>query len=108
MRQLQSVRSIICFAFLVVAVLSSILWAQSSPAPSAQPPHDPWPGKKKLLAIADPQEWYSSPGYHHDSAWHTLATIERIGRESGAFITAIRTDMRLITKQPIAAITSEI
>lgn len=63
---------------------------------------DPWPGKKRILAIADPEEWYASAGYHHDSASHTLATIERLGRESGAWITVIRTDMRLITKQPIA------
>ena len=62
---------------------------------------DPWPGKKKLLAIADPQEWYSSSGYHHDSASHTLATIERLGRETGDWVTIIRTDMRLLTKQPI-------
>jgi hypothetical protein len=34
-------------------------------APS-RPPDDPWPGKKRILATADPQEWYASPGYHHD------------------------------------------
>ena len=71
-------------------------------AAPARPPDDPWPGKKRILAIADPQEWYASPGYHHDSASHTLATIERLGRESGAWITVIRTDMHLLTKQPIA------
>ncbi len=70
-------------------------------APS-RPPDDPWPGKKRILAIADPQEWYASAGYHHDSASHTLATVEKLGRESGAWITVIRTDMRLLTKQPIA------
>ena len=53
-------------------------------APS-RPPDDPWPGKKRLLAIADPEEWYASPGYHHDSASHTLSTVERLGRESGAW-----------------------
>jgi uncharacterized protein len=70
-------------------------------APS-RPPDDPWPGKKRILAIADPQEWYDSAGYHHDSASHTLATVERLGRESGAWITVVRTDMHLLTKQPIA------
>src|SRR5215471_17217176 len=69
---------------------------------SVRPPDDPWPGMKKLLAIADPQEWYSSSGYHHDSASHTLATVERLGRESGAWVTIIRTDMRLLTKESIA------
>lgn len=68
----------------------------------ARPPDDPWPGKKRILAIVDPEEWYASPGYHHDSASHTLATIEKLGRESGAWVTVIRTDMRLLTKQPIA------
>ena len=43
-----------------------------------RPPDDPWPGKKRILAIADPQEWYASPGYHHDSASHTLATVEKL------------------------------
>jgi uncharacterized protein len=92
------------------ALAGDILYGQQAPptgplaedkAPS-RPPDDPWPGKKKLLAIADPQEWYSSPGYHHDSASHTLATVERLGRESGAWVTVLRTDMHLLTKEPIA------
>jgi type 1 glutamine amidotransferase len=57
-----------------------------------------WPGKKKLLAIADPREWYGHVNYHHDSSSHTLATVERLGRESGAWITVIRTDMELLRK----------
>ena len=85
----------------LVMLSAAMLWSGSYQGRGNQAPHDPWPGKKKLLAIADPEEWYSSAGYHHDSAWHTLATIERIGRESGAFVTVIRTDMRMITKQPI-------
>ena len=59
---------------------------------------DTWPGKKKLLAIADPREWYAHVNYHHDSASHTLATVERLGRESGAWITVIRTDMELLRR----------
>lgn len=57
---------------------------------------DPWVGKKKLLLIADVQS-----GFHHDSISHAAAVIERIGRESGAYMTMIRTDSQLITKQPI-------
>lgn len=71
-----------------IALMSSAVLAQ---APS-------WSGKKKLLAIADPREWYSHVNYHHDSASHTLATVERLGRESGAWITVIRTDMDLLRK----------
>jgi type 1 glutamine amidotransferase len=54
------------------------------------------PAPKRLLAIGDVRG-----GYQHDSVSHALATIERLGRESGAFITYIRTDSQLLTKQPI-------
>jgi type 1 glutamine amidotransferase len=55
-----------------------------------------WAGKKKLLVVAD-----VSTGFHHDSVSHALATIERLGRESGAYMTMIRTDPQLITKDQI-------
>lgn len=58
---------------------------------------DPWPNSKKLLAVADVQS-----GFHHDSISHALATVEHIGRESGAYVTMIRTDSQLITKGQIA------
>ena len=58
---------------------------------------DPWPDKPKLLAVAD-----VLTGFHHDSISHALATVERIGRESGAYVTIIRTDSQLITKSPVA------
>src|SRR5215510_14386300 len=97
--------------FLLAAIL---LLVASEPAPHAQTPApaataqaagqrrgggggDPWPGKKKLLAIADVQT-----GFHHDSNSHALATIEKIGRDSGAFVTIIHTDSQLITKKQIA------
>jgi uncharacterized protein len=51
---------------------------------------------KKVLAIGDVHT-----GYQHDSVSHALATIERLGRESGLFTTYIRTDTQLITKQPV-------
>ncbi len=52
--------------------------------------------KKRLLAIGDVRG-----GFQHDSVSHALATIERLGRESGMFDTYIRTDTQLLTKQPI-------
>ena len=55
------------------------------------------PAPKRLLAIGDVRT-----GFQHDSISHALATIERLGRESGAYITYIRTDSQLITKQPIS------
>src|SRR5437879_4996518 len=55
--------------------------------PQARPP------RKKLLAIGAVQ------GFQHDSVSHALATIERIGDESGIWDTYIRTDTQLITKK---------
>ncbi len=57
---------------------------------SAQP-------KKKLLAIG------AVAGFQHDSVSHALATIEKMGRESGVYDTYIRTDTQLITRQKLAA-----
>src|SRR5215472_14931125 len=65
------------------------------PGPPAARPQQP---RKRLLAWADTQT-----GFQHDSISHALATIERLGRESGAFETFIRTDSQWITKQPIPA-----
>src|SRR5258708_29850809 len=53
---------------------------------------------KKLLATGDVRT-----GYQHDSVSHALATIERLGRESGAYVASIRTDSQLLTKQSITA-----
>ena len=53
--------------------------------------------RKRVLAWAD-----TLTGYQHDSISHALATMERIGRESGAFDLYIRTDSQWITKQPVA------
>lgn len=63
---------------------------------------DSWEGKRKLLAVADVQT-----GYHHDSISHTLSTLSMLGRRSGSFITNIRTDSQLITRQPIIGIGSK-
>jgi hypothetical protein len=52
--------------------------------------------RKRLLAWGD-----TLTAYQHDSISHALATIERLGRESGAYDTYIRTDSQWITKQAI-------
>jgi len=64
----------------------------------AQQP-DPWPGQKHLLAVAD-----VLTGFHHDSISHALATVEQIGRKSGAYMTMIRTDSQLMTKGQVAGV----
>lgn len=52
--------------------------------------------RRHVLAWADVRN-----GFQHDSISHALATIERMGRESGDYDTFIRTDSQLITKRPI-------
>jgi uncharacterized protein len=74
---------------LVAAAVAAGLVLAVPVRPHAQPP-------KHVLAWADVRN-----GYQHDSISHALATIERLGRESGAYDTFIRTDSQLITKHPI-------
>jgi type 1 glutamine amidotransferase len=62
---------------------------------ASAPPHAQ-PAPKRVLAWADVRN-----GYQHDSISHAIATIERLGRASGAYDTFIRTDSQLITKHPI-------
>ncbi|HLK62839.1 MAG TPA: ThuA domain-containing protein [Bryobacteraceae bacterium] len=52
----------------------------------------------RLLAWGD-----TLTAYQHDSISHAFATIDRLGRETGAFDTFIRTDSQWITKQPVPA-----
>ncbi|MBI3281242.1 MAG: ThuA domain-containing protein [Acidobacteria bacterium] len=51
--------------------------------------------RKKLLAIGEVKGW------QHDSVSHALATIERLGKESGLWDTYIRTDTELITRRKL-------
>src|SRR5262249_12653424 len=64
---------------------------------AAGPVADPWPGRKKLLFVADVQT-----GYHHDAINHTMGIVEEMGRKTGSYIAFLRTDSQLITKRPIA------
>ncbi len=51
--------------------------------------------KRRLLAIG------AVKGFQHDATSYGLATIWKLGQESGLFETYIRTDTELITKQPL-------
>jgi len=55
------------------------------------------PPRKKLLAIGVVK------GFEHDSVSHGLATLEKLGRQTGLWDTYIRTDAELLTKQKLAA-----
>jgi uncharacterized protein len=77
---------------LTVTVIAAVLVAGTA-HPRPQENRTP---RKRVLAWADVRY-----GYQHDVISHALATLERLGYESGAFDTFIRTDSQLITKRPI-------
>jgi uncharacterized protein len=77
----------VCVAVCAAALAGSTPRADQAVAPTA---------RKHVLAWADVRN-----GYQHDSISHAVATIERLGRQSGAYDTFIRTDSQLITKHPI-------
>jgi type 1 glutamine amidotransferase len=70
--------------------------ADRGPGKSGMSVADPLADEKHVLAIGDVHT-----GYQHDSVSHALATVERLGRQSGLFTTFIRTDTQLITKDRI-------
>jgi uncharacterized protein len=74
------------FGFGVLAAFA----ASAAMLPAQTPP------RKHVLAWADVRN-----GFQHDSISHAMATVERLGRESGDYDTFIRTDSQLITRQPI-------
>jgi type 1 glutamine amidotransferase len=51
--------------------------------------------KKHLLVIGEEK------GYRHEAVSHAMATIERLGRESGLWDTTIRTDTEGLTKKKL-------
>ncbi len=55
----------------------------------------PLPAKKKLLVIGDEK------GYRHEAIPHSMAVIERLGRETGLWDTYIRTDTEPLTRKKL-------
>src|SRR5712672_458859 len=51
--------------------------------------------RKKLLVIGEEK------GYRHEAISHAMATIERLGRETGLWDTHIRTDTEALTKKKL-------
>ena len=72
-----------CGVFLLLTLLAS--------------PLSPQQKKRRILAIGDVHRKI----YQHDAVSHALATIERLGYQSGIYDTYIRTDIQLITKHLI-------
>src|SRR6266404_448278 len=50
---------------------------------------------KQLLILGEEK------GYRHEAVSHALATIERLGRESGLWTTTLRTDTEALTKKKL-------
>jgi type 1 glutamine amidotransferase len=55
----------------------------------------PTPPKKRLLVIGEEK------GYRHEAVSHAMATIERLGRQSGLWETTLRTDTEILTKKKL-------
>jgi len=51
--------------------------------------------KKHLLVLGQEK------GYRHEAVSHAIATIERLGRETGSWTTTIRTDTEVLTKKKL-------
>ena len=67
----------------VLALAAIVLAAQSPPV------------KKKLLVIGEEK------GFRHEAISHAMATIERLGQQSGLWDTCIRTDTEPLTKKKL-------
>ncbi len=88
---------------LVLLFVSSAVWLAvettgraQAPAVAATPAAKPKKPLKHVLAWADVRN-----GYQHDSINHAMATIERLGWQSGEYDTFIRTDSQLVTRHAI-------
>jgi len=55
----------------------------------------PPPPMKRLLIVGEEK------GYRHEAVSHAMATIERLGRETGLWATTIRTDTEALTKKKL-------
>ena len=65
------------------------------PGPSATA-QSPAPGGRKTLLVLGEEK-----GYRHEAVSHALATIERLGRQSGLWDTHIRTDTEPLTRKKL-------
>jgi uncharacterized protein len=65
--------------------------------PQLDRPAHAQPKKKKLLCIG------AVKGFQHDATSHGLATLWKLGQESGLWDTYVRTDTQLLTKKTLTA-----
>ena len=81
---------------------TALAQAPSEPtaAPRSPPPGygDAYAGKKKVLVIGD---LHTGNQNAHDALSHAIATIEQLGRSSGAYVAFLRTDTQWVTKDEV-------
>jgi type 1 glutamine amidotransferase len=73
------------FAVMICSVVAASVCAGQASAPA----------KKHLLVLGEEH------GYRHQSVSHAMATIEHLGKETGAWDTTIRTDTEVLTKKKL-------
>lgn len=81
---------------LVIAALLNVDALQGPPGGQARGGQRPARTRKVVLAWADTRNGIAQ----HESTSHALSVIERLGYESGAYDTFIRTDSNIIATQP--------
>lgn len=59
---------------------------------------DPYANRKKILIVGD---LHTGNQIAHDAVSHAMATLERLGRDSGTYIAFLRTDTQLVTKAEV-------
>ena len=74
--------------FAMVPALLAALGVAALAQPAAVP-------RKHVLMLGEEK------GYRHEAVSHAMATIERLGRESGLWDTTIRTDTEVLTKKKL-------
>jgi hypothetical protein len=94
---------LLAVAALIVVSSAGVIPAQTAPPEAGPPvpnfrPPDPFAGKKRILIVAD---LHTGNQNAHDSVSHAISTLERLGRESGAYIAFLRTDTELVTKAEV-------
>jgi uncharacterized protein len=88
---MKSRKNLIRISFLGLSLaLCHLGWAQGSAAPVP-----PTPPKKHLLVIGEEK------GYRHEAVSHAMATMERLGTETGLWDTTLRTDTEALTKKKL-------
>jgi type 1 glutamine amidotransferase len=85
-RIIRATAGFLCIALVYVSICNS----QNGPATSGSTAP-----MKRLLFLGEEK------GYRHEAVSHAMATMERLGRESGLWTTTIRTDTEVLTKKKI-------